>query len=320
MGYEDFYEHRGQGRHAKAPRSRVLRRTVLVLVLMVGLGVGGGVELSAYARTGWVPAALRSPSSPTPAPDPTSTTAPALNVAATAGAGATPSTTPSASASATPTPSPTPVARPLRVMPLGDSITWGNYYAGAYRVTLWKKLKANHLKVNFVGSVSNGPSSLGDHDVEAFSGWRTDQFNDDVAGWLKTYRPDVVLLQTGSSDIEQGATGATTAQRLDTLLATMYRTKPHLMVIVSTTTPEADADGNWYTKPYQDYDKKIPGLVTKYRNAGRHAYLANMHARNFSFGSPDISPDGVHPTATGYVKMTAVWYPVLKPLFYTEKP
>jgi hypothetical protein len=51
-------------------------------------------------------------------------------------------------------------------MPLGDSITDGLVVPGGNRIGLWQRFVANGYKVDFVGSLSNGPASLGDHDHE----------------------------------------------------------------------------------------------------------------------------------------------------------
>ena len=61
----------------------------------------------------------------------------------------------------------------VKVMPLGDSITDGITVPGAYRTGLWQRFAGGGYKVDFVGSLSGGPSNLGDHDHEGHSGWRS---------------------------------------------------------------------------------------------------------------------------------------------------
>ena len=63
----------------------------------------------------------------------------------------------------------------VRIMPLGDSITDGVQTPGGYRIGLWQRFVANGYREDFVGSLSNGPAALGDHDHEGHSGWRIDQ-------------------------------------------------------------------------------------------------------------------------------------------------
>lgn len=54
----------------------------------------------------------------------------------------------------------------VRVMPLGDSITDGVDVPGGYRIKLWQLMVAGGYTVDFVGSRSNGPAELFDHDHE----------------------------------------------------------------------------------------------------------------------------------------------------------
>ena len=77
----------------------------------------------------------------------------------------------------------------VRVMPLGDSITDGFNVPGGYRINLWQRLAAGGYTVDFVGSGFNGPAGLGDHDHEGHSGWRIDQIDANIVGWLQTHRP-----------------------------------------------------------------------------------------------------------------------------------
>src|SRR5436305_15244721 len=80
----------------------------------------------------------------------------------------------------------------VRVMPLGDSITDGITVPGAYRIGLWQRLVAGGYTVDFVGSLSNGPASLGDHDHEGHSGWRIDQIDANSVTWLRNTTPHTV--------------------------------------------------------------------------------------------------------------------------------
>jgi len=56
------------------------------------------------------------------------------------------------------------------------------------------------LKVDFVGSLSNGPASLGDKDHEGHRGFRIDRVPS-VDGWLDTQQPDITLLMIGTNDM-----------------------------------------------------------------------------------------------------------------------
>src|SRR5947209_14639864 len=95
-------------------------------------------------------------------------------------------------------------SRPIRVMPLGDSITWGvgSSTGSSYRADLWRRLVTQAgYHIDFVGSQQSG--SLPDTDNEGHSGWRIDQIAGGIDGWLATYQPDVVLLHIGTNDMNQ---------------------------------------------------------------------------------------------------------------------
>lgn len=89
----------------------------------------------------------------------------------------------------------------IKIMPLGASATDGFSFPGGYRIDLWNSFVAQNLSVDFVGSLSNGPSSLGDKDHEGHSGSRIDQIASSVDEWLNAQQPDVITLLIGANDI-----------------------------------------------------------------------------------------------------------------------
>src|SRR3989442_13321837 len=78
-------------------------------------------------------------------------------------------------AAATGTPSTAAAPAPLRLMPLGDSITWGvgSPSGNSYRDFLGSRLAAEGHALDFVGSGRNG--TMSDPDNEGHSGWRIGQ-------------------------------------------------------------------------------------------------------------------------------------------------
>jgi lysophospholipase L1-like esterase len=193
----------------------------------------------------------------------------------------------------------------VRVMPLGDSITDGITVPGAYRIGLWQRFAHEGYAVDFVGSLSNGPATLGDHDHEGHSGWRIDQIDANIAGWLRTYTPHTVLLHIGTNDVLQNHDVAGAPARLSGLIDHIVAAVPAAEVFVATIIPiansgqEADARG---------FNAAVPGIVQSKAGAGEHVHLVDMHA---ALTTADLA-DGVHPNATGYDKMAAAWYSALK--------
>jgi lysophospholipase L1-like esterase len=193
----------------------------------------------------------------------------------------------------------------VRVMPLGDSITEGTQTPGGYRIGLWERLADGGYTADFVGSQFNGPASLGDHDHEGHPGWRIDQIDANVVGWLNTYQPHTVLLQIGTNDILQNYNLSTAPDRLSALIDRITTTSPSAEVFVAQITPLGWSDGE---AAVNSFNAAIPGIVQSKVNAGKNVHLADMHS---ALTAADLY-DGVHPTAAGYDKMAAVWYGALR--------
>ncbi|HZP50403.1 ricin-type beta-trefoil lectin domain protein [Actinocrinis sp.] len=192
----------------------------------------------------------------------------------------------------------------VKVMPLGDSITHGYTVPGGYRIGLWQRFTANGYKVDFVGSQSNGPASLGDHDHEGHPGWRIDQIDADIVGWLGTYKPHTVLLHIGTNDISQNYNLSTAPNRLSALIDHITAAAPTAEVFVAQIIPLASSSLN---AKVRTFNAAIPGIVQSKVSAGKHVHLVDMYD---AVPTSDLA-DGVHPNATGYDKMAAVWYKAL---------
>jgi lysophospholipase L1-like esterase len=188
----------------------------------------------------------------------------------------------------------------VKVMPLGDSITDGITVSGAYRTSLWQRFVSGGYKVDFVGSLSGGPAALGDHDHEGHSGWRIDQIDANIVGWLRTYQPHTVLLHIGTNDVLQNNNVANAPARLSALIDHITATAPTAEVFVAQIIPLSNSGQNAQVRTY---NAAIPGIVSGKVSAGQHVHLVDMYD---ALTTADLA-DGVHPTAGGYDKMAAVW-------------
>ncbi|MFI7643473.1 lectin [Nonomuraea sp. NPDC049400] len=193
----------------------------------------------------------------------------------------------------------------VRVMPLGDSITEGTQVPGGYRIGLWQRLAAGRYTVDFVGSQFNGPGSLGDHDHEGHPGWRIDQIDANITGWLRTYTPRTVLLHIGTNDVLQNYNLAGAPQRLSTLIDRITTAVPNADVFVATIIPLSNSGQE---SAGRTFNAAIPGIVQSKVNSGKRVHLVDMHSK---LTTSDLI-DGIHPTAGGYDKMAAAWYDALQ--------
>src|SRR5690242_20549621 len=190
---------------------------------------------------------------------------------------------------------PAATATTLRLMPLGDSITWG--YASpsgnGYRGYLYNDLAAEGHSQDFVGSLRGG--TMSDPDNEGHSGWRIDQIAGIADSVLATYQPNVVTLEIGTNDLNGNYQVSTATDRLKSLIDQITRDVPNATVLVGTLivstsgTEEASRPG---------FNAKLPGIVQGEQAAGKHVSLVDMSALT----TADLA-DSLHPNDTGYRKM-----------------
>ena len=214
---------------------------------------------------------------------------------------------------------------PVRIMPLGDSITAGCCSSaptqGGYRNKLYTLLTEAGYNVDFVGTEadSNNPT-LPDQDHQGMNSYRIDQIQSALPNWLRmTEDPDVVLLNIGSNDFWQGYDLASVQTRLNNLITDIAIQRPFAKILVSNLFMRTD-DVNTETLQ-ESFNAAIPGIVNNQVAQGRQVSFVDMHAVSLP---GDLSSDGIHPNATGYNKMAEVWSPaiqmVIAPLGSTEPP
>ncbi|MGI5458530.1 SGNH/GDSL hydrolase family protein [Streptomyces sp. CA-249302] len=184
---------------------------------------------------------------------------------------------------------------PLRVMPLGDSITWGEASStgNGYRSTLWNDLAAEGHTPDFVGSVHSG--TMTDPDNEGHRGWRIDQIASIADASLARYRPNVVTLEIGTNDLLQNYQVSTAADRLRSLVDRITTAVPDATVLVASLIVSTSS----VEEPNRPaYNQAIPGIVEAAQAAGKHVRYVDMGAVT----AADLV-DGVHPGDAGYAKM-----------------
>ena len=202
-------------------------------------------------------------------------------------------------------------ATPCVVLPLGDSITHG-FNSGddaGYRSALFKLAVAANQKVTFIGSLSNGPSTVSGqtfpkmhegHDGISVTGIT------DYAPPKKafTVTPHIVLLHIGTNDMTSNANPTTTANQLDTLVTNVVKAAPDALVVVAKIVPLGYSNTN-----YDQYIAKIPDVVNAHASKNEHVIMVDMS----KLPSSDIRGNGnVHPTDKGYADMADLWYGAVK--------
>jgi lysophospholipase L1-like esterase len=197
---------------------------------------------------------------------------------------------------------------PVRIMPLGDSLTYGETLTpaqGGYRNRLYSLLAAAGFNVDFVGTFSdNANQGLPDVNHQGWPGARSDEIQEEIGGFLDAVDdPDVVLLLVGTNDIWQNQPLASIQTSLGGLISDIATRRPFARIIVSTLPARIDNAG--YEAAQVSLNASLPGIVAQQVALGRQVSLVDMHLVLTPF---DYSSDGVHPSTAGYNKMADAWF------------
>jgi len=197
---------------------------------------------------------------------------------------------------------PASAAAVQRVMPLGDSLTDGYVIPGGYRTRLWNRAAGGGFSIDLVGSLSNGPTELPDHDHEGHPGWRIDELAASVNGWVATYQPQHILLLIGTNDILQNYDLPNAPARLGLLIDQISANAPQANIVVgSIPTINMGPYNDWA----QQYNLMIPGVVSQRANQGRHVSYVDIYS---VISISDLYSDGIHLVDSGNTKLADVWY------------
>jgi lysophospholipase L1-like esterase len=191
--------------------------------------------------------------------------------------------------------------RDLRVMPLGDSITWGygSQSTAGYRSDLYGDLRAEASSVDFVGSEDH-TDGMTDHDNEGHSGWRIDQVAHVAGCSVPLAKPNVILLHVGTNDANQNYDMDGAADRIRGLIDHAVADDPGVTVVVA----KIIASSKEGLQPRIDeLNRALPDVVYQEQLRGRHVLSVDMS---------HLLDDGdyfnqAHPNESGYAKMADIW-------------
>lgn len=204
------------------------------------------------------------------------------------------------------------VAYVPRIMPLGDSITYGAPLAnstGGYRGPLWDRVTADNLVIDFVGSASNG--KLEDPQHEGHGGFFINEIDAQIATWTAAARPDMILLIIGTNDTNRGSpTPQEIAARLGHLIDDITA-QPGAPQIFVGPIPPMVAQSAQRVALAQAYNALIPGVVADKQAAGVDVTFVDMSDLTPADITPPPADGGLHPNASGYQKIAADWYDAL---------
>lgn len=206
--------------------------------------------------------------------------------------------------------------QPLKIMPLGDSITYGiigtnDRDSGGYRTELWNKFVADGLKVEFVGSLSSGPNSLSNKDHEGHPGWTIRQIAASVNEWLNTSEPNLVLLMIGTNDTGKRSL-RTMIVDLSALIDQITAHSPNVHILVASIPPiHPTAKHGIRVLRAIYFNAAIPNIVNSKVAQGKKIDFVDMRSLTVSDLTCSLSLDldnCLHPNAQGYRKIANFWH------------
>ncbi|GAA0384443.1 hypothetical protein Acor_47520 [Acrocarpospora corrugata] len=210
-------------------------------------------------------------------------------------------------------------AAPVRIMPLGDSITGG---PGCWRALLWDRLqRTGFTNIDFVGTLPGGGCSVAhDGDNEGHGGFQATGIanQNQLPPWLAATRPDIVLMHLGTNDIWGNIPAATILAAYSKLVDQMRAGNPSMKIVVAKIIPMAPSGCTWCPPGVAALNNAIPGWAAGKTTAQSPITVVDQ----FTGFDPvaDTTGDGVHPDDSGFQKMSDRWYPALTPLLGGTTP
>lgn len=203
----------------------------------------------------------------------------------------------------------TVAGEPVRIMPLGDSITKGagTSPSNGYRKPLHLNLTNNGYNVDFVGGETDG--DFADNQHEGHGGWHAeedgavDDINDHVYGWLVDNPADIVLLHIGTNDIDGLDEDA---NEVSNILDEIDRYSENITVILALIINRQS-----YSEATTQFNNDVNIMALNRIANGDDIIIVDMESK---LDYPNDMWDNLHPNDTGYAKMADVWYEVLSNL------
>lgn len=200
---------------------------------------------------------------------------------------------------------------PVRIMPLGDSITGG---PGCWRALLWNQLQsAGYTNIHFVGTQQGGGCQTAYYDIneEGHGGFSATMIANQnlLPAWLSATSPDIVLMHLGTNDSFSNTPPATILAAYTTMIKQMRANNPNMIVLVAQIIPINPTNGcDNCTQDVVDLDAAIPAWAASLTTTQSPVIVVDQFT---GFQDATDTVDGVHPSASGNQKIAARWFPPL---------
>lgn len=211
----------------------------------------------------------------------------------------------------------TQAADPVRIMPLGDSITGS---PGCWRALLWQDLTNNgYTNIDFVGTQS--PQGCGfdyDGEHEGHSGYLATDIADQgqLPGWLSATNPDIVLMHLGTNDVWNARSTEAILDAYTTLVGQMRESNPDMTILVAQIIPMNPSGCSSCYQGVRDLNAVIPSWADGLSTNRSPVVVVDQWT---GFDTATDTYDGVHPDDSGSEKIANGWYPALTAALSSER-
>jgi len=211
----------------------------------------------------------------------------------------------------------TTLSATIRIMPLGDSITYDDRYSDysgsprpasvrtAYRSHLWYLLEDANYPADFVGSRIAGDAVVPpfDPENEGHPGWTSYDIADRTYEYMSNSIPDIVLLHIGTND-RTTTNPEGVNQILNEIDQYEIDSNHHIKVFVALIIDRQSHDDRIET-----FNERLERLLEDRIAQGDDIVIVDMY-HNAGLTTSDYA-DNTHPNDTGYYKMALQWYEAL---------
>ncbi|MCO5205967.1 MAG: putative Ig domain-containing protein [Anaerolineae bacterium] len=204
---------------------------------------------------------------------------------------------------------------PVRIMPLGDSITQGSNSGVtdsdkwiSYRYDLWHSLQQAGYYVDFVGSRTNGqyytPIDGFDPHHQGAPGATANTTANSVTGYLTDNPADIVLLHIGTNDLNANPAN-TSAATVGIILNKIDVVDPDIVVVLARIINRVPFNGNWTI-----FNNNVEAMALARIAAGDLIEIIDVEVDAgliYQIQPAGDMNDTLHPFHTGYSKMAPQW-------------
>lgn len=211
--------------------------------------------------------------------------------------------------------------KPIRILPLGDSITQGGRNDRAeytYRYPLFCMLKDAGVKFDFVGSLNKGlhgdakwPDYKGekfDPDHEGHYGWKTGKVYEKLPGWMKKYPSgcDIALIHLGTNDQGSKDFDKDIIEPLKGIVKLLREKNPKVKVLIG----HLNFNGGAAIKIRPLVEKMAEEISTTVSPVKTVHFYKGWMENPKSKGADTF--DWAHPNPQGQKKMAEKWFEAMK--------